>query len=51
MVKRITLVLCAMGSSLLASGCVQDLWAAYIKGAGNYVTATTAALLEQYLPF
>lgn len=50
MIKRLVLVLSAMSSCLFASGCVQDLWAAYIAASG-YTTTTTTALLEQYLPF
>lgn len=51
MLKRIALVLAVMGSSLFTSSCVQQLWDAYLKGAANYITATTTELLDTYLPF
>ena len=51
MLKRIALVLAVMGSSLFTSGCVQELWDAYLQGVASYITATTTDLLETFLPF
>ena len=51
MVKKLALVLVAMGSTLFASGCVQDLWNAAIAGAATYTGATVNSLLQDFLPF
>jgi hypothetical protein len=50
-IKRLALIVSVMGATLFTSGCVQDMWAAFLKGAGNYVTATTTQILTDRLPF
>jgi hypothetical protein len=50
-VKKVAFVVFAMGSTLFASGCVQDLWNAAIAGAAKYTATTVETLLNDFLPF
>ena len=50
MIKRLALVLVALSSSLFASGCVQDLWNAYVGGAADFVGDKVYDVLDTYFP-
>ncbi len=50
MIKRLALVLVALSSSLFASGCVQDIWNAYIGSVAKFVGDKVYDILNTNFP-